>query len=118
MQSANLLSPPQGCEQARPDCFDCMESLRVHEGLGVKRRGRQLVRKIDWHLDLGVSELETPRQYAHAQWHPVQGLCRSAASHALPATPFLAGHVPGAAALTATEATVQDLGSGISRPRI
>jgi hypothetical protein len=99
-----------------------MGSLGMHGVLGVKRRGKQLVRKIDRHLDLGVSGLETPRrhidEYAHAQWHSVQGLCRSAASHALPATPFLAGLVPGATALTATGATVQDLGSGISRLRI
>ena len=81
----------------RPGCT-ASTAWGVHGVLGVKRRGKQLVREIDWHLDLGVTELETPQrdndEYAHAQWYSAQGLCRSSQPRplALPATPFLAGN--------------------------
>jgi hypothetical protein len=73
-----------------------------------KRRRKQLAQKIDWHVELGVSELETRQRnidamHMHNGRYPVQGLCRRTASHALPRHCFWRvrpGHVP------ATEATV------------
>jgi hypothetical protein len=73
-----------------------------------KRRRKQLAQKIDWHVELGVSELETRQRnidamHMHNGRYPVQGLCRRTASHALPRHCFWqvrSGHVP------ATEATV------------